>query len=81
MSKRTYRTIFGATQIVGMIVPSFGNAHENITPIAIGVALLFPGDSIGDRLHLASPLMLAVYVLVNAAVWYGVRKILLLDSP
>jgi hypothetical protein len=84
MSKRIYWLFFAASQICGCIVPLFGNVHMNILPIAIGIALLFPGifaENIPSIDHLPTVMMFAVVILLNAAAWYLMWKILRLDSP
>ena len=79
--KKIYWAAFAACQIVGAILPLFGNVHMNIAPIFIGAVLLLPGDLI-DQLFPRIPdtpgLILAM--LINLGVWYGMRKVLRLDG-
>jgi hypothetical protein len=82
VSKRDYWLLFIACQGVGAVLPSFGNVHVNIAPILLGGLLLFPGDLIELALpaNVSPSLEIISAVLINAVVWYLLRKILLLDS-
>jgi hypothetical protein len=84
MRKLNYWLLFAATQLCGTVIPYFGNVHMNIVPIMLGAALLFPGimaENISAIDHLPTAMLFAVVILLNAAVWYLIRKILLLDAP
>ena len=80
MSKRNYLLLFGAAQIVGLIAPRFANVHTNPFPLFLGVVLLLPGCLVGFVFHLSDPVALALAVPINAAAWFLLRRILLLDS-
>jgi hypothetical protein len=71
-----YWVAFGVCQIVGCVVPLFGNVHMNIAPILVGALLLLPGDLIGERLFgVSGAVSVGAIVLINFAVWYAFRKI------
>jgi hypothetical protein len=82
MNKRNYWLLFIASQTVGAVLPLFGNVHMNIAPIIVGGLLLFPGDLIELAFppNVSPPLEFASAILINAVVWYLIRKMVLLDS-
>ena len=64
---------------MGPILPYFGNVHMNIMPIVIAAVLTFPGDLIVDNIFRDPVLYTFAAILINAGVWYLIRKMFLLD--
>jgi hypothetical protein len=74
MNNRNYWLLFAAVQAVGAVIPLLSKAHPSVIA---GLVLLLPGDliaSVGGKLspYLFYPLVF----LINAGVWWLVKKIL-----
>jgi len=82
-SKKIYWICFAAVQIVGFVSPYSANVHSNPFPLFLGVILLLPGILLGsatDRWNpkpewLANVVFGVIVVLINAGVWYAVRRL------
>jgi hypothetical protein len=78
-SSLAYWVAFGVCQILGCIVPLFGNVHMNIAPILVGALLLLPGDLISEKLFgVFGAVSVGLTVLINFAAWYAFRGVWLI---
>ena len=74
-----YWIVFGTVQVVGAVLPWFGNVHSNIMPVLLSALLLIPGSIVAshpafERLHVAA--QFAFVFSLNLLVWYLIKKLL-----
>jgi hypothetical protein len=67
-----YWLFFAVAQIVGMILPRFGNPHSDPTPLLLGLAILLPGSLLGSFLPdgMKPWMHVVLLIAVNAGAWY-----------
>src|ERR1700739_1940285 len=78
--KRNFWLLFAAVQTAGAIFLHFENLRLNIAAILLGALLLIPGSVVElvSTPNVNPSLKIALVILVNAAGWYGLRRIFLL---
>ena len=79
---RNFWLLFASVQTAGAILLHFETLHMNIAAILLGALLLLPGCVVE---YVSTPnvnpwLQIGLVILINAAAWYGLRRIFVTNS-